>query len=72
METLNNKEKNVVRFLLEHKEFMSQNQVGREVGMPKTSLSRVIESLELKKIVETECIGKYKKIRITSWFLGKS
>ncbi|MBS1266415.1 MAG: hypothetical protein MAG795_00382 [Candidatus Woesearchaeota archaeon] len=72
MHTLSHKEKNVVKYLLEKKKADSQNQISREVGIPKTSLRRVIEKLEKKKIVEIERIGKYKKIKISGWFLGQS
>jgi len=72
MVTLSHKEQNVVKYLTECKKARSQNEISREVGIPKTSLRRVIEKLERKKIVEVENIGKYKKVKISEWFLGQS
>lgn len=69
--TLNYKEKNVVKYLLEINSDVSQNDISRKVGIPKTSLCRVIESLMQKKIIEVESIGKFKKIKLTDWFLDK-
>jgi hypothetical protein len=71
MPTLNFKEKNVVKYLLEINTEISQNDISRKVGIPKTSLCRVIESLLQKKIIEVESIGKFKKIKLSNWFLGK-
>ncbi len=70
IETLNHKEKNVVEYLMAAKKKVSQNALSRQVGIPKTSLCRVIESLEQKKIIHVEQIGKFKHIYLTEWFLG--
>jgi len=69
MKTLNHKEINVVKYLTEKYKFVSQNELAREVGIPKTSLIRVIDSLKDKNIIEIESIGKFKKIKLTKWFL---
>lgn len=69
--TLKEKEKNVVEFLLKNGNKGTQSKVRYATGIPKTSLARVLVSLELKKIVKVEKIGKLKKIELTPWFLGK-
>ena len=76
IQTLNEKEKKVVKYLLEHeykgkKHQGIQSNIRRETGSPRTSLARAIESLKIKKIIEVEKIGKAIKLKLTDWFLGK-
>lgn len=69
--TLKDKERIVVDFLLENKYNSSQAKIRNATGIPKTSLTRLFVSLETKKIITVEKIGKLKKIKLTDWFLGK-
>jgi len=69
--TLNDKESVVVNFLLEHENKSTQSKLKYEVNIPKTTLSRLLEKLELKNIIKIEKFGKAKKIELTGWFLGK-
>lgn len=69
--TLKDKEKVVVDFLLENNYNGSQAKIRNVTGIPKTSLTRLFVSLEAKKIITIEKIGKLKKIKLTEWFLGK-
>lgn len=81
--TLGNKEGQVAKFLLEEREkyvdegkpaknfYVSQATIVRGLQMPKTSLTRVLESLKNKKIVNIEKIGKLKKISFSEWFNSK-
>ena len=72
MKTLNEKEKRVVDFMLTQEGYRStQASVRNDTGIPKTSLVRIFASLEAKKVIKIESIGKLKKIEFTSWFLGK-
>jgi uncharacterized membrane protein len=71
METLNEREKKVVQFLLEEKGIATQAKIRNGTAIPKTSLVRVFQSLETKKVVSIEKIGKMKKITVTDWFMGK-
>jgi biotin operon repressor len=68
-QTLGEKEQRVVAYLKEQGCFVSQNKIARAVGVPKTSLRRIVESLERKNLIETERAGKFRKIRLTAWFL---
>lgn len=68
--TLNPKEKQVVEFLLKNNYSASQAKIRYEIGIPRTSLSRIIQSLVSKKIIETEKIGKMIKVKLTDFFLG--
>ncbi|MBT3721363.1 winged helix-turn-helix transcriptional regulator, partial [archaeon] len=66
MRTLDFKEQNVVKYLMEKNCRITQNEISREVGIPKTSLIRVIENLEKKHIIDVEKIGKFKKLELTN------
>jgi uncharacterized membrane protein len=68
---LNEKEKKIVNYLLENDNKGVQSCIRHETGIPRTSLSRCLKSLEIKKIIEVEKIGKAVKIKLTDWFLGK-
>ena len=69
LKTLSENEKSVVKFLLENNAFGTQARIKNSIGMPKTSLSRILRMLERKRVVEIERIGKLKKVKLTSWFM---
>ncbi|MBI1972909.1 hypothetical protein HYS50_02805 [Candidatus Woesearchaeota archaeon] len=69
--TLNEREKKVVTLLLEQHHQSTQAKVRYGTGIPKTSLVRIFTSLQNKKIISVETIGKLKKIKLTDWFLEK-
>lgn len=72
IQTLNEREKKSVEFLLSQKSHQAtQAQLRNNTGIPKTSLARVFQSLEHKKVISVEKIGKMKKVTLTAWFLGK-
>lgn len=71
IETLNDKEKCIVKFLVEEKGKTTQAKVHHEAGIPKASLFRYIQSLENKKVIEVNKAGKVKRIHFSAWFLGK-
>ena len=74
--TLNESERKVVEFLLHEKEsssnknnfFVNQANIIHGAGIPKTTLVRLLSSLEKKKILEVEKFGKSKRVRFTAWF----
>ena len=69
--TLNSKEQAIVNYLLQHNNQSAQANIRHAIGIPRTSLSRLLKSLEIKKIISIEKHGKAIKIRLTEWFLGK-
>jgi len=71
IQTLKEKEINVVNLLIENNNKSTQAKIRYATGIPKTSLARILLALELKKIIKIERIGKLKKVELTSWFLGK-
>jgi uncharacterized membrane protein len=71
LKTLNTKEKEIVNLLLENHNELSQAIIRHNTGIPRTTLSRVLEALESKNIIEIERMGKLVKIKLSAWFLGK-
>ncbi len=69
--TLNEKENKVVAFLLKSDHQSTQAKIRYETAIPKTTLVRIFMSLQNKKVISIETIGKLKKIKLTDWFLGK-
>lgn len=69
--TLNAKEKEVVAYLLNENP-STQTRIRYATTIPKTTLVRIFLSLEAKKIIRVQALGKMKKIALTDWFLGKS
>jgi uncharacterized membrane protein len=69
--TLGKKEKDVAELLLERKDETNQATIRHNTGIPRTSLSRILASLEQKKIVKIRKVGKVVKVSLTDWFLGK-
>ena len=71
MKTLSEKERKAVDFLLEKDNKVSQAKIRHATRIPRTSLTRVLQSLEKKKIVEIEKEGKMVSVRLTDFFLDK-
>ncbi len=69
--TLKENEREVVDFLLKSGNETTMAKVYYKTGIPKTSLLRIFQSLEAKKIIGTDRIGKVRRIRATKWFLNK-
>ncbi|MBW3018010.1 hypothetical protein KY325_02530 [Candidatus Woesearchaeota archaeon] len=57
MHTLNKKEKQIVEFLLSNNNQTHQAKIRHELSIPRTSLSRLIESLQQKKIISVQKEG---------------
>jgi len=69
--TLNPKERDVVSFLLANRNKATQAEIRHTTGIPRTSLARVLQSLETKNIIKITKIGKAVKVHLTDWFLEK-
>ena len=70
--TLNQKEKSIVTFLLENNNESTQNKIYHTTFIPKTSLTRSLLLLEQKRIIKIEKLGNLRKIKLTEWFLDKN
>lgn len=68
-ETLKDKEKEIIEFIVESKGKTTQAKIYHETGIPKASLFRYIQALTMKNIIEVKKIGKVKKIKFSDWFL---
>lgn len=68
---LSEREKKVVRHLLDNDNRSTQASIKNDTGIPKTSLLRIFQSLENRNIIYIEKIGKMKKVSLSDWFLGK-
>jgi len=62
MKTLNDRERTVTQYLLDNDNSSSQAHIRTGTGIPKTSLVRVFDSLEKKKVLEIEKIAKINKV----------
>lgn len=71
MKTLNEREIKIVEFIMSNDNKSTQAGIRNATGIPKTSLSRTFLSLESKKVIKIETVGKLKKIELTDWFMGK-
>lgn len=71
LNTLNEKERKVVQFLLDNNEESTQAKIRYGTAIPKTSLARIFVGLQNKRIITIESFGKLKKIKLTPWFLEK-
>ncbi|NQU78391.1 hypothetical protein HQ545_01345 [Candidatus Woesearchaeota archaeon] len=71
LHTLSAKEKNIVEFLMQTGGKNSQAHIRHNTGIPRTSLSRCLKTLEQKNIISIEEVGKTRKIILTPWFLGR-
>lgn len=69
--TLNQKEKEIVNCLQLNRGEINQARIRHQTGIPRTSLSRIMISLENKNIIKVRKEGKAVKISLTDWFLGK-
>ncbi len=80
LELLAKKEQTVINFLIEKLEvyegkpntfYVNQSAIIHEAGIPKTSLARILTSLETKKLITVEKIGKAKRIYLNLDFIKK-
>ncbi len=72
IETLNENERQVLDVLLKHKGRLTQAKIRHETGIPKSSLTGIINALQRKKIVNKIKYGRVNVIELSSWFLGKN
>lgn len=71
LQTLKPQERQVVEFLIEEKGRSSQAMIKNETAIPKTTLSRLLETLEHKNIIQIKKVGKLKKVFLTDFFKGE-
>ncbi len=70
LKTLSDADQKVVRYVNEQRQTTSSS-IRHALKIPRTSLARLLERLEGKKIVELERHGKMKKVRLADWLKKK-
>ncbi len=70
LSALDDVERRIVERLIENGGQSQQNKLGRELGLPKSSLSRAIGGLEARHLINTEKLGRVKRIELSPWFLN--
>ena len=71
METLTDRERAIVNALLKHNGEMTQADLRYETGIPKSSLTGILRSLERRKIIIKKEWGRTNVIELSEWFLSK-
>jgi len=71
IETLSENEKAVVGALLREGGKLTQAKIRRETGIPKSSLSGILNTLQRKNIIEKREYGRTNLIELSSWFLSE-
>lgn len=69
--TLRDRERAVVQFLLDNKGTATQANIKHGTKIPKTSLMRMLDALQTKKIVYIESAAGIKRVKLTDWFMEK-
>jgi uncharacterized membrane protein len=70
IKTLNQKESSIITLLKDRETNTElQSRIRHELGIPRTTLSRLLQSLEKKKIITLSKQGKIVKIKLTDWIL---
>lgn len=69
--TLGTNEKEIVNFLMCNENKSTQASLRHNTGIPRTSLSRCLKSLERRNVVQIKARGKQRDVALTAWFLGK-
>lgn len=69
LQTLNENERNIVKFLIQNNGKGRQNRIYHALLIPKVTLSRAIFSLENKNIIKSVRLGKVKELELTKWFI---
>ena len=69
--TLENREKEIIKLLLENKNQLYQSKIQKDTGISKATLSRVIKRLENRNIIEVRPSGNTNLILLQEWFVKK-
>lgn len=61
---LTNRQKEIVKLLIETKRPLTQTEIQKELNIPKAAVSRNVHSLEVKGLVDIEKVGMSNRIRL--------
>ena len=68
---LSEREQEILKILMEYKGQTTQARIYHATGIPTTSLSRWMDSLERKGLIESNRRGKLRDLKITTKFRGE-
>ena len=71
METLTDRERAIVNALIKYNGEITQADLRYETGIPKSSLTGILRSLERRKIINKKEWGRTNVIELSEWFLTK-
>jgi len=69
LKTSNENEKKVLEYLISNGNKSTSSKIRHDLKIAKTTLSRILDRLEKKKILELEREGKLKKVKIADWLI---
>ena len=72
METLTDRERAIVEALIKHNGELTQADLRYETGIPKSSLTGILRTLERRKIINKKEWGRTNVIELSEWFLSKN
>jgi uncharacterized membrane protein len=70
LSALDENEKKIIESLMSSGGKSLQSRLGRELGLPKSSLSRAVSGLEARDILKTERLGRVRNVELSQWFLN--
>lgn len=71
IDTLSDKEKAIIHLLLRNGGFATQADIRSEIGIPKSSLTGIINALKRKNIIKKREYGRTNIIELSDWFLSE-
>lgn len=71
MKTLESKEKDVLKILLNENKEVYQSKIQRVSGISKATLSRIVKRLESKNLINIETQGNTNILSVQNWFMKK-
>ncbi|HEX7575352.1 MAG TPA: hypothetical protein VF360_03160, partial [Candidatus Methanoperedens sp.] len=72
IETLSEKEKNIILLLLRNGGSATQADIRYQVEIPKSSLTGIINALNRKNIIKKREYGRTNIIELSEWFLSEN
>ncbi len=67
LKTLGDKERAIVDYVIEQNNVTTSSKVRHALGIPKTTLTRILDKLEAKRVLEITREGKLKRLQLAEW-----
>jgi len=72
IDTLSDNEKAIIKFMINNGGSATQADIRYETGIPRSSLSGIINAIARKKIVKKREYGRTNVIELSEWFLSEN